>query len=590
MKQSKSKQPKPLKSFAELGGTLTGLKQEPQKPAKGEFDDQLRISREVTRPERAGRAPYNFVPLSDKPWKEVSKPPSHAVYDLALHSGILEIELLAMTEFYIRGMRALDEFIKATDTKAVQKEPFQVYGKLRLPGSSLRGLIRTMVEIICGSPMDDFINDTQLFFRTVASVADPRNTRSFEPHAATYKKRLLNQQELIVQAGYLYAGRDQWYIQPAVRDSAGRQYYRYRTPDTWVRRSVRFDVERDYASISPQGKQQGWLVCSGSIPGKKKQWVIAQEEKDPRHKVVIPYGEKSRAPDSPLPPDDVTAYKEGGISQEIEKNGFGYTDRCRGVPCFFIKWRDRQDREHVSFGHTPYFRLPYLDRAPDGIPKANSREGREMQWDMARAIFGWVPKLPGQPARRGRVIVEDGFLVSSAAEALCSKTYRTVLGQPKPTTYQHYLVQPSDQLAKIVHWDGTCSQDHPPVIRGHKLYWHRPGAEIRETEEGKADAVKTEFQPAARGALFKAKIRYDNLRLEELGALIAALELPQGCAHHLGMGKPLGLGSFQVTLTAIHPIDRKDRYRMFLDESGNLHSGDCNPGDLASKALSGFSQ
>jgi CRISPR-associated protein (TIGR03986 family) len=379
MKQAKSKQPKPLKSFAELDASLPSLKQEQRQDSQTKHIGKLRISKEVTRPERAGRAPYNFVPLPEGPWKEVPTPPSHASYDLLLHSGILEIELLAKTDFYIRGMWALDEFLRSKDAKPVQKAPFQVHGKLRLPGSSLRGMIRTMVEIVSGSPMDDFINDTQLFFRTVASVADPKNTRSFEPHARTYKKRLmdLQKQKLTVQGGYLYASRDEWYIQPAIRDTGGRQYYRYRTSESWLRRPVRFDADEDYARIGPQGKQQGWLVCSGLISGKKKQWVVAQEDKDPRKRVVIPYGEKTRSNGSELPPNDVRAYKEGGISKEIEKNGFEYTDRSRGIPCFYVKWFDRQGREHVSFGHTPYFRLPYIDRAPDGIPTANSRQGRE---------------------------------------------------------------------------------------------------------------------------------------------------------------------------------------------------------------------
>src|SRR5947209_5426757 len=592
MNQSKSKQSKPLKSFADLAGTLPGLKKDPQHQVPAKQSTKLRISREVTRPERAGRAPYNFVPLPDQPWKAITTVPSHASFDPALNSGVLEIELLAKTDFYIRGMWSLDDFLKNPDTKPVQKSPFQVHGKLRLPGSSLRGMFRTMVEIISGSPLDDFINDTQLFFRTVASVADPKNTRSFEPHARTYKKRLLDleKQKLTVQAGYLYASRDEWYIQPANRDANGHQYYRYRTSETWLRKPVRFDVDEDYARIGPQGKHPGWLVCSGSIYGKKKQWVVAEEDKDPRKRVMIPYAGKSHLNGSHSLLDDVRAYKEGGISKEIIKNGFEYTDRCHGVPCFYVTWNDRQEQRHISFGHTPYFRLPYIDRAPDGSPEQNSRKGREDQLDMARAIFGWVSKSPGKASMRGRVIFEDGFLISSASEALRSKTYRTILGQPKPTTYQHYLVQPSDRPADIVHWDGTCNDDHAPIIRGHKLYWHRPGAEVREPEEGKGDTVATEFRPAVKGALFRARIRYDNLQLHELGALLAAIQLPQGCAHHVGMGKPLGLGSFQVILTSVQPIDRQKRYRAFLDESGKLNSGDSDTADLVSKALSAFAQ
>src|SRR5262249_14330379 len=148
----------------------------------------------------------------------------------------------------------------------------------------LRGLLRTMVEIMSGSPMD-FINDTQLFYRAVASVPNPENIRSFEPQARAYKSRLLdNNQQLKVQAGYLYGGHEEWHIQPATRDSAGRQYYRYRTDQVWLRREIQFDVRGDTVSLNPKGPESGWLVCSGSIWGKRKQWVMLSE--DPNAKRV----------------------------------------------------------------------------------------------------------------------------------------------------------------------------------------------------------------------------------------------------------------------------------------------------------------
>lgn len=570
--------------------------QPPRKPC-----NNRRISCEVTRPERAGRAPYNFVPLTTEPWNDVPKPPAHSRFHQGLHSGIIELELKAKTPFYIRGMWPLPEFLAAKEDKPVQKEPFQVHGQLRLPGSTLRGLLRTMVEIMSGAPID-YINDTQLFFRTVASVSKPDNMTSFEPHAGTYKKRIFGKEEpgpkdrIVVSAGYLYASLDEWYIQPATKDSAGRQFYRFRTDQVWARRPVRFDVHEDMARVHDQGKESGWLICSGPIFRKSKQWVVRGEDPDTRHRVLIPYGDKSQkniaeklAPDGDMP-DDVKAYKDGGITGEIKKNGFEFTDhRTKGIPCFYVKWSDPQGREHISFGHTPYFRLPYVNRPPNAIPRENTRQGREEKWDMARAIFGWVSRSGEQVAFRGRVTVEDGVLVAAPAQPVAPKVRRTVLGQPKPTTYQHYLVQNSDRAAEIIHWDGTCKDiTCMPIIRGHKLYWHRPGAEIREPEEGKGDTVATEFRPAAEGAVFLARVRYDNLQLEELGTLLATIKLPEGCAHHLGMAKPLGLGSFEISLRKLIPIDRPARYRVFLTESGSINSGFGEPSGLVAQALLEF--
>ncbi|MBK7477403.1 MAG: hypothetical protein IPI11_15905 [Haliscomenobacter sp.] len=45
-----------------------------------------------------------------------------------------------------------------------------------------------------------------------------------------------------------------------------------------------------------------------------------------------------------------------------------------------------------------------------------------------------------------------------------------ILGTPKPTTFQHYLVQPngiSTPAKKLKHWGDDA------IIRGYKQYWHR---------------------------------------------------------------------------------------------------------------------
>lgn len=69
---------------------------------------------------------------------------------------------------------------------------------------------------------------------------------------------------------------------------------------------------------------------------------------------------------------------------------------------------------------------------------------------------------------------------------------------------------------------------------------------------------------------FKFKIRYENLTENELGALLFVLKLPDGCAHKIGMGKPLGLGSVKITLK-LYSSKRSKRYStLFVSNSWNL--------------------
>ena len=95
--------------------------------------------------------------------------------------------------------------------------------------------------------------------------------------------------------------------------------------------------------------------------------------------------------------------------------------------------------------------------------------------------------------------------------------------------------------------------------RGHKLYWHqwdetRPLGLVKEPNNHDAfladlesdkpdDSQYAIIRPVRAGVVFTGRARFENLTGIELGVLLAALSLPEGCMHKLGMAKPLGLGS-----------------------------------------------
>jgi CRISPR-associated protein (TIGR03986 family) len=234
----------------------------------------------------------------------------------------------------------------------------------------------------------------------------------------------------------------------------------------------------------------------------------------------------------------------------MEKDGkdFNFLEKREReeAPCFFV------DLKEPAFGHTPYFRLPYSTTTHKAL-----HTKCEPPYPMAEAVFGTTN-------RRGRVFFEDAFVVESPPDAV-GPAREAVLGAPKPTTFQHYLVQHSEHPEDSIHWDASGA-----TVRGHKLYWHRPGAPLPEAA-GK-EGVRTRFKPAREGLGFRGRVRFENLRPEELGALLLALELPAGCAHRLGMAKPLGLGSFLISNVKVRTFDLDRRYGSLLARDGStLH-------------------
>ncbi|MCK9222801.1 MAG: TIGR03986 family CRISPR-associated RAMP protein [Limnochordia bacterium] len=507
--------------------------------------------------ERAGRAPYNFVP----PPEEVFTLDGKAVPDMdgyhdQLFTGWIDYRIECLTDTYIRGMWPLQE-----NRAGVQTEPFSVGKEPVIPGSSLRGMIRTLLEVLSAAPLRQ-MHDGQLFMRVVGSNPN-HQSKSYEPTAKLYAEQMADEK---VKAGYLYVEGKRWFIRPAtpINDDLDAGYAQYRCSEQWKRKEGFFRVEGKCVTKFTERREEdcthrGWLVCSGSMQKKKRQWVINEE--DPQaEEIEIPRG-------------DVDAYLESGYTPILEKNkDFIFGQKGRGTPCFFVEW-DANGEKHVSFGHTRYFRFPYEKRTVDANPYYGVYDDKV---DFVQALFGRTASRGKDGAElavwQGRVFFEDAFLVEPAEKgAYRDKAVRLkILSQPKPTTYQHYLTQSSDKVTQVKHWD---SED--ATIRGFKFYWHRPGADYvcRSREHQGETEHHTYVQPVLRGNVFKGRIRFENLTPDELGGLLTVLDLPEGCAHKIGMGKPLGLGSIRVKDIKVYRTVRQERYTWLFDSTGNLDTG-----------------
>lgn len=142
-----------------------------------------------------------------------------------------------------------------------------------------------------------------------------------------------------------------------------------------------------------------------------------------------------------------------------------------------------------------------------------------------------------------------------------------ILGMPRPSAVEFYLKQ--DQLPGRLRTYGDQSGDVGGELAGRKYYRHQPAARNQESLYALGEAGNDQ-NTEDRGTLvrylsredseFRCTLRFDGLRLWELGALLAALE-PQrlaesfgippshsedGYANKLGYGKPLGLGSIRL--------------------------------------------
>lgn len=156
------------------------------------------------------------------------------------------------------------------------------------------------------------------------------------------------------------------------------------------------------------------------------------------------------------------------------------------------------------------------------------------------------------------------MLINQNENPILEEAIPETLSSPKPTTFQHYLEQESNNIKNLQNYNSNNTN-----IRGNKLYWHKSGTIWKKHTEFNEN-IDTKIKPVKPNIKFKFRIRFENLSRNELGALLFALKLPNECAHKLGMGKPLGLGSVKIK-PELSISDRKKRYSsLFENEKWSL--------------------
>jgi len=534
------------------------------------------------------RAPYNFIPLNKTVVPAEKIPEFDRYYTEDRFTGYIDIEIEALTPLYIRDALTEEEYKEKLakekrDKTYINPDFFSPGGIPRIPGSSLRGMIRTMVEIMSFGKFG-FFDDARLYYRGLADVSSLR--KEYQRHMSSFDKNSKKTQYKM-SAGFLHKKGFSYFITPA---KGFKQI---------LKKEARQMVEKigeKYEDFKFYKINNGYIVVSGPMQKKNRDWFIDLPD--------------ANAQEFKIPEEDISNYKND------KKRSDKIPDLLKlaknGVPCFYVRYKDSQGKDRISFGHTGMFRLAYEKTIGDHIPPELKNPNIT---DIAEAIFG------NEKTHAGRVFFEDAYIDEKHKYELKDAIIPKILSDPKPTCFQHYLEQSEKNLDKhpknLAHYNTEGA-----VIRGYKLYWHRDAKYYEEEEisydiaefnrllndfgktkedfsefiidenNGKIkislkkkmpDDIKeiiiksigeyenqhTVFKRIEKGAIFRGRIRFENLSEVELGALLFAIDLPDGCAHKIGMGKPLGLGSVKIK-PQLYLSDRSKRYSDLLVEWDGL--------------------
>ena len=528
-------------------------------------------------------APYNFVALSrfiyEPDWADRI---SHDVPFSDGLSGEFDITITARSKILIGGERGEENGIRTVEPSKLPD------GTYAIPESSIRGMIRNVLEIAAFSRMQ-FVDDKRFGIRDLTDPAIPY-----------YRRRIVNK----VKTGWL------WFDGAAARQ--GEPGWRI-TPCSMAR--VRFEELAEIGKASRIAKPIAWST-KGDAPERYKLWGL----ENTRQTLVLYEGEREKLARLPGPGERGEAGHlvftgNPGVQKDFKKakkaEFFFYDLRADAealsVPQLvfegfktihdpedgrpknpaWIYWHDLwakrpatripvfyivENREVASFGLASMFKLAHAMSVAQIIAHTSDKHCQPDVIDLPTALFGYAADKGEQGPRglKSRIHLGLAKCISDGTgrQPKCLSDPQTILSGPKPSYFPSYVRQPvekddSGRLKRVQNAGRAVYATYTPLpgeqetelrqpeIRGWKRYPAGRKDKVNPVTDPKTKKeVQVILKPLPSGVRFTSTVRFHNLRPTELGALLWALEWdgrPE-LRHRLGMGKPYGYGQITITV------------------------------------------
>ncbi len=510
------------------------------------------------------KSTYNFVPAPTE--DQVFKPDwanqvSHDVPFEDGESGEIELVITAETPIFIRNGHA-----KGTEDNEFSNAKINGEKKYFIPATSLKGMTRNVLEILSFSRLNKaLVNDDKYSFRDLTKGSEYMN--SYDTNK--------------VKGGWLSEDKEgNWKIEECnlnhihhtdVDKALGtkfRELYLEKQPEHKTAeakynlvngKSLVSTFELKESKSKPKGLaiydsngKKGTIVFTGqSGPRKEKNMKIPSGK---AHEFVFFDGVKSTFN---LTKEQNKEFKF--IYSDHDKNNISkdwkfwreILEKGGKVPVFF----NSIGNNVKHFGLSYMYKLPY----ENSVHKMYPLFGYESNIDLATTLFGYTDK---ESALKGRVYF--GNAIAEIAKPI--NTSKEILGGPKASFTPFYLEQTNKN--KVLTYQDKIS------IKGFKKYPIH--SKIKEynysSDQLKNDKVFTYFTPLDKGATFRTKIKFHNLKQVELGALISALSFHNNSdkfSHSIGGAKSFGFGNIKIEILNINKF--KNALQVFEYEM-NLHT------------------
>lgn len=529
------------------------------------------------------KAPYNFVPLNNKivpaEWADYI---SHDIPFSDSVSGEIEIEIEAISPIFIGGNE-----IPIPDSEFKQKTFPEFEGKNYIPGSSLKGEIANVLEIITFSRLRYYNNykfsqrdwnNSEIYkkldFAKVKGGWLRKTQSGFQIRYNKKKPGRIEHRYISNEINNFFGADNGQYDANSDEHKSAR--FKYELAGLSNGNTFRFDPEffeeigRDnfgkvsYRRATETGKgEEGILVMTGQSSVRRD-----QPEKSGKRFEFIFWTDESQEKIISLP----STFLKGEEKFHKKINDFfmgqfddnpnsyspdwSFWKRAIGhgheIPVFVTE----QNGEIAHFGLSMLYKIPFLKSIEDVLP--DSHKFRD-NTDLTESIFGEIEK----DKKKGRV--HFGHLFADECRRYKATPIHLILGSPKASFYPFYIDQKISNSAGVV--SGNYFTFNDGEISGRKRYPVRVANEPDLSSELQSPSRLTaNINPLAAGSIFNGKVIFHNLKPTELGAVLSSMTFhgQENCFHTLGMAKPFGFGKSKLSIKKLIVNKKEEKLDSYL--------------------------
>lgn len=503
------------------------------------------------------KAPYNFVPFN----KDVVSPHwiEQISHDIPFEdglSGTIDVMLKAETPIFVRDgigqKQAKDNY---QDDVQQKTHLFSQYdGRYFIPGTSIKGMIRNILEILSFGRMEGKVNDHRY------AIRDFHNDKIYP------KSKISNS----VKCGWLEQINGEYLLTDCgkprrISHEVLSEYFKVDISDFFQKKSnlgnksAKMKYEK-YSSVAGKYQFESWddnngrPLCKVNSAGTFSGTIVFTGQPSER----VPENGEGKHLEFVFP--DLGTKAKPISDHAIQNFFFAYYDHDKNKQSLDWKyWKPKLDDgkkipvffrevngEVKDMGLSMLYKIANENSVIDAIKYYHG----ETKPDLSETIFGHVNK---EKALKGRVHIGHAF--STHAEVDSER--KEVLSGPKASYYPTYMHQNLSNAGVISKYN--TFMDKGAKIAGWKRYpIHANGVKHNPPPAGtNSEKILTIFTPLKAGAEFTFSIRYHNLRPVELGALLSTLTFhgTEKAFHSIGMAKPLGYGKVSLTISNADQLD-----------------------------------